>query len=120
MRAQTFIIIILVLTIALWAGILYFMNTKPPTTPNQTLFLLIWGTTISCTAMPISYAFQTRLSLLPTNQRLNRAIRHGLLIGVLGTTLMVLRFLRLLNPLTAVILILFAVTSEIVISLKSG
>ncbi len=120
MHAQTFVIIILVLAIALWAGMLYFMNTKPPTTPNQTLFLLIWGTTVSCTAIPISYAFQARLSLLPTRQRLNRAIRQGLLVGVLGTTLMALHFLRLLNLLTAIILALLAVTSEILISLKNG
>ncbi|MFO7917559.1 MAG: hypothetical protein R6V13_05735 [Anaerolineae bacterium] len=120
MHAQTFVVIILVLAIALWASMLYFMNIRPPTTLNQTLFLLIWGVTISCTAMPISYAFQARLSPLPTSQRLNRAIRQGLLVGVLGTTLMALRFLQLLNLLTTVILTLFAVTSEILISLKNG
>lgn len=118
MHAQTFIVVILVLAVALWAGMLYFTNSKPPTTFNQTLFLLIWGATASCTAMPVSYAFQARFSPSPTNQRLNRAIRQGLLVGVLGATLMALRLLRLLSLLTAVILILFAVTSEILISLR--
>ena len=118
MRAQTLIVIILVLAIALWAGMFYFMNSKPPTAPNQTLFLLILGITISCTVMPISYAFHARFSRLPTTQQLNRAVRQGLLVGLLGTVLMALRFLRLLNPLTAIILILFAATSEVLLSLK--
>lgn len=119
MHTQTFIVVILVLAIALWTGMLYFMNSKPPTTLNQTLFLLIWGTTASCTAIPISYAFQARFSTLSANQRLNQAIRQGLLVGVLGTTLMALRFLRLLTLLTAVILILFAGTLEILLALKN-
>jgi membrane protein YdbS with pleckstrin-like domain len=119
MRAQTLIVIILVLAIGLWAGMLYFMNNEPPTTFNQTIFLLILGATVSCSVIPISYAFHARFSFLPSTQQLNRAVRQGLLAGVLGTVLMALRFLRLLNPLTAVILILFAVTSEVVLSLKN-
>ncbi|MEA3407565.1 MAG: hypothetical protein U9R48_05735 [Chloroflexota bacterium] len=119
MHPQTLIIIILVLAVALWAGMLYFMNHKPPTTLNQTLFLLIWGATLSCTIIPISYAFQARFSLLPTTRQLNRALRQGLLVGILGTITMALRFLRLLNLPTAIILSLFVVTSEILISLKN-
>jgi len=118
MRNRTIIIIIAILAIVLWVGMIFFMNKKAPDTTNQTMFLLIWCITWLCTVIPLSYVIQARLNPLTGVRNLGRAVRQGLIASILATTLMALRFLRLLSLPTGIILLLLALVLEVLISLK--
>lgn len=113
MRNRVLLLSLFAMAALLWLGLVAFMHRHPPDSLNQAIFLVIWGAAVSCTAIPLSFALNARLApSLSKTQELTRAIRQGLLIGILAMTLMALRFLRLLSSLTAILLILVVVLIE--------
>ncbi|MBM3190625.1 MAG: hypothetical protein FJZ90_18150 [Chloroflexi bacterium] len=119
MHNRTIMATLFALGLVVWAGLLLFMNQKPPDLANQVLFLIMWGMAVSFTMVPISYAAAARATAYSHRRRdLNVAIRRGLLIGVVAVLLMALRFLRLLTPTTALTLILLTVALEVLLSLR--
>lgn len=120
MRNQILLLFLALMAAFLWLGLVAFMHQRPPNSANQAIFLVIWGLAISCTVIPLSFALNSRAAPLPTKaQELARATRQGLLIGFLATILMALRFMRLLNWLTAILLSLIVLLVELLIHLRS-
>ena len=98
----------------MWLALLTFMNRQAPDAANMLLFLLIWGGAVSCTAIPLIYTSMARFpSTLGRRRDLNRAVRRGLLVGVLAMTLMGLRFARLLTLVNGMILTLLMLSIEV-------
>jgi len=120
MHNRALMLFLSVMAALLWLGLVAFMHRQPPNSVNQAIFLAIWGAAISCTVIPISFALNSRLApAVRKAQELARAIRQGLLIGALAITLVALRFLRLLNVPTAVLLTLVVVMVEILAYLRN-
>jgi hypothetical protein len=114
MRSHTFLIIIGSLALILWVGLFSFMNVRYPNSLNQVIFLLIWWAAISLTMIPVAYLANSRaMGLWGRSRLLGRATRQGLLIGLLATALMALRFLRVLTPVTAILLAMVTVLVEV-------
>lgn len=119
MHKRVILITLAVLAVMLWAGLVFFMNYRPPSTINQVLFLMIWGTAVSCTMIPIAYVVNARVVRYPDrSEDVSLAIRRGSLIGLLAIILMTLRFLRLLSLLSGVLLVLLTLTVEVSLTLK--
>ena len=120
MRNRALMLCLSAVAALLWLGLVAFMHRQPPNSVNQAVFLAIWGAAMSCTVIPISFALNSRLAPASGKaQELARAIRQGLLLGALAMTLVALRFLRLLNIPTAVLLTLVVVMVEILSYLRS-
>ncbi len=120
MRHHTFLVSLGGLAVLLWLGLFAFMNNKYPDSPNQVIFLAIWFAAVSLTTVPIAYLVNMRAWGLRSRARLlqNRAIRQGVLVGILATALMALRFLRMLTPVTAIPLILVAILAEVLANVR--
>ncbi|MCD6422190.1 hypothetical protein J7L13_02480 [bacterium] len=111
MANRMIVSLVAVMAALLWAGLVLFVNRRPPTSLNQFLFLLIWAASILCTAVPISFALNSLLApSLGRTGDLNRALRQGLLLAIFAGITVGLRFLRMITPgmvlLMAMILIL--------------
>jgi hypothetical protein len=118
-RSKVFWISLGLLAIVLWVGLVIFVNRKFPTAANQGIFLAIWGGAVSCTIIPLAYVLNMRLA--PAWGRaayLPRAVRQGVFVGVLATLLMGLRFMRILNLFTGILLTLLVVMVELLILLR--
>jgi hypothetical protein len=103
----------------LWAGLVLFMNRQPPSSANQTVFLLLWGLAVTGTTLPLAYVIGIRL--LPRadeDDSLLRAARQGLLAGIVAMVLMALQFMRLLNLFTALLLVALGVAVEVLLNLR--
>ena len=108
-----------VLALALWVGLLAFMNAKPPSSTNQALFLLILGAAVTFTAIPFAHAIHRRIARpFAATGVLGQAIRRGALTGLLVLILTTLRFLRLLTLPLGIVLLLLALTVEVALSLR--
>jgi len=55
MRNKALICFLAVSAVALWSGLIGFMNYKAPNSANQTVFLAIWWAAVTATAIPIAY-----------------------------------------------------------------
>jgi hypothetical protein len=119
MSNRTIMGLVILLGLALWIGLVVLMNQRPPDSAHQVLFLLVWGAAMWCTMVPISYGLNVRFaSSLGESGNLSRAVRQGLLGGVLAVVLMALRFMRVLNLFTAAMLILVAMLLETLLALR--
>ena len=119
MRNRAAIIILIAMAIALWCGLLIFTSQRPPQGPDLAVFLVMWGLCVSTSMIPVTYALNARLAR-PRGARgdINRAIRQGLLIGILAIILMALRLIRVLSLSTSLILTLVVVLIEVMLSLR--
>ena len=119
MRQRGAILGLLLAALALWLGLILFMNRQPPTLGGQLVFLILFGAAITCTLSPLILALRARrMQSTKTNSPLASALRHAALFGVLGVVLMTLQFLRLLNLTTAILLTLVAGLLEVLLSLR--
>jgi len=120
MRHQTFLISLGGLALLLWLGLMAFMNTRYPDSLGQVIFLAIWLLAVSFTMVPVAYVMNARARSLRSRPHLlrSRAVRQGLLVGLLATALMALRFMRMLTPVTAIPLILVGILAEVVASVR--
>ena len=115
MRSRAVEVLLGFLAVILWIGVLVLVNRKPPTVLNQAVFLLLWGGAVTCSAIPVAFEVQERLSYRATSRRPvmpGRAGRQGVLVGLFATALMALRLLGMLNVLLAVFLLLVTVIIE--------
>ncbi len=120
MRNRTLMILAAVTAILLWAGLAAFANLRPPSPVNQVTFLAIWAACVLFTVMPLSYAFNARLSpRLGRSGDLMRATRQGFLAAVLATVLMALRFLYILTLASALVLAAIVFLVELLFFLRS-
>jgi len=119
MRSRGLIVVIAFLAVILWAGLAFYVNQRAPTAANQVVFLSLFGAAIACTAAPVAYAVDSRLSThLYVTDSLGIAVRRGLLLGILAFVLMAMRFVRLLTPLSGALLTLLALSAELALSLR--
>lgn len=119
MSSSVIMLTLFALALVTWAGLFYFMNEYPPDIANQVLFLAIWGGAITLTMIPISYAVGARSGRYGLQQgQVNLSIRRGLLLGLLATLLMALRFLRLLNVTMGITLTLLVLALEVLLSVR--
>jgi len=121
MRNRTLVLISSALAFVLWLGLILFMNVRYPDSLNQLVFLVIWWAAVSTTAMPIAYALNGRAwGWRERSRLLGRATRQGILVGLLATVLMALRFMRVLNAMTAILLVMVTVAAEVLANLRRG
>jgi hypothetical protein len=119
MRNKTLICFLAVSAVALWSGLIGFMNYKAPDSANQTIFLVIWWAAVTASAVPLAYILNARLAIpLGEKKDFTRALWQGLLLGALAVLLMALQFLHVLTLITGLILITMVVLTEILISLR--
>jgi hypothetical protein len=119
LRNRTLLIVSIVLAGILWAGILAFMNQFPPTSLNQALFLALWGLAMLTTCVPLSYLANARWGRpMGPKGDLSRALRQGTMASVVAIVLLALRFMRMLGPLMAAILVAIVVVAEVLINLR--
>ncbi|HHX44780.1 MAG TPA: hypothetical protein GX714_12465 [Chloroflexi bacterium] len=120
MRHRAFVAGTGILAVLQWGALLVLVNRKPPTLINQAVFLLLWGGAVMCSAMPLALAIQQRLWGLGRRSALSagwgvvrsRAVRQGVLAGMLAAALMALQFLGMLNALLGAFMVLVAVLIE--------
>jgi len=85
MRNKALICFLAVSAVALWSGLIGFMNYKAPNSANQTVFLAIWWAAVTATAIPIAYVLNARLAIpLGEKKDFTRALWQGLLLGILA------------------------------------
>jgi VanZ family protein len=114
MGTRTVVFALVIVAGLTWFGLLAFMNRRPPDLANMLVFLLIWGGAVSSTAIPLAHATMGRFpTTLGRRRDLNRAIRRGLLVGILAIALMGLRMARLLTVVKAIVLALIIVSIEV-------
>ncbi len=112
---------IALIAVVLWAGLVLLVNQRPPTMLHQAVFLATWGLAIACTLTPVSYRLNARLTNPVNGHRvMPRALRQGTLLGLLATAVMALRFLRLLDPVMGLILLLAFVLVELLLWLRES
>ncbi|MHB1293654.1 MAG: hypothetical protein ACYC4R_01530 [Anaerolineae bacterium] len=120
MRNKAVPMVLVLLACACWASLVLFVNRKPPDSTNQVIFLLMLGTAVATTFMPLSYAVSARLAgPYGAYGLFGRATRQGLFAGVLAVALMLLRFMQLLTPLNAIALTVAVVMIEVLICLRN-
>ena len=120
MLQRAIVIVLVLLALAFWAGLTLFMNYRAPSSVNRLLFLAIWGAATACSVIPLAYAANRRTSgFLGRRWALGQAARQGLMVAVLVTVLMALRFVGALNLLVGGLLTLLVVLAEILIRLKN-
>jgi hypothetical protein len=119
MRQRGAILGLLVLALALWLGLMLFMNRQPPTLGGQLVFLVLFGAAITFALSPLIVALRAhRTQSGKIGSSVVSALRHAALFGLLGVILMTLQFLRLLNLTTAVLLALVAFLLEVLLGLR--
>ncbi|MHB1357415.1 MAG: hypothetical protein ACYCZF_15720 [Anaerolineae bacterium] len=119
MRQRGTILGLLLASLALWLGLMLFMNRYPPTLGGQLIFLVLFGAAITCTLSPLVLALRvSRSQDGKGGSGIASALRHAALFALLGVVLMILQFLRLLNLTTAILLILVAGLLEVLLSLR--
>jgi hypothetical protein len=119
MRRRGSILILLLAALALWVGMILFMNRQAPTLGGQFVFLVLFGAAITSTLSPLILVIRERQ--VPSGTKgpsLMSAFGHAALFGLLGVVLMTLQFLRLLNLTTAILLALVVGLLEVLLSLR--
>ena len=120
MRNRYLIYCLVILAVALWSGLIVFMNYRAPDSANQITFLVLLWAAVTATAMPTAYTLNARLAIpLGAKRDLVRAFWQGMLLGTLATLLMALRFLHVLTLVTGLILTAMTAMIELLISLKA-
>jgi hypothetical protein len=112
-------LILALLAIVLWASLALFVNRQPPLGANLAIFLVVWGLCVSSTMIPLAYAVNARLARSRGRRGdVHRAIRQGLLVGILAIILMALQLIGVLSLATALVLSLVVVLVEVMLSLR--
>jgi hypothetical protein len=120
MRNGTLMVMAALLALILWAGLAAFVNVKPPSAPNQIVFLIIWAMAIFSTVVPVSYALHARFAVsLGRSGNLMRVLRQGFLAAVLAIVLMALRFLYILTFFSAALLTIIVLLVELLFFLRN-
>ncbi len=120
MLQRATLIVLVIMALALWAGLALFMNHRPPDLVNQAIFLVIWGSAIACTVIPLAYAANAwSRGFMGRRWVLGEAARQGLMAAVLAVILMALRFVGALNLLVGGLLTLVVVMVETLIHLRN-
>ena len=121
MRDRTIMLMIAILAALLWVGLAVFMLQRPPDVTGQTFFLIIFWGAISSTGVPVSYFANGRWGV-PMGPRgdIQRAVRQGVLVAVVATILMALRFMRSLTLATALVFLLVAMLIEVMLALRGN
>lgn len=120
MRNRTVLLIAGVVALALWLGLVGFMNRQPPVTANMVIFILIFGAAMTFSTMPLWFTVNNRVTRsLGGGRDLGRALRQGAMVGALAMILMALRFMRVLNLTIAIILVFVVVLVETLIYLRA-
>jgi len=118
-RRRWFPLLTAVLGGLLWVALGAILNTRPPTTGNQMLFVAVLGMALAATVMPVSYLWQTRRhGLLYMTPPWRNAVRQGALVGVLGAALVALRLVGALGIGSGVLLVLLAALCELLAWLR--
>jgi hypothetical protein len=119
MRNRAAMIILMLMAIVLWAGLALFVNRQPPVGSNLAIFLVIWGLCVSSSMIPLAYAVNARLARSRGRRGdIHRAIREGMLVGILAIILMALQLIGVLSLTTALVLSLVVVLVEVMLSLR--
>ncbi len=110
-----------VLALGAWAVLLTLMNSVPPATLTQILFLVVFAVAVGLTTVPLAHALADRwAATLGRRGNLQRAARQGAIVGLLAAVLMGLRFLDLLSVWAALALTMAAVVVESLLRLRDG
>ena len=119
MRNRGIMMVSALLALLLWAGLLAFMQRQPPSLINQYVFVVLLMGTLLCTTVPVSYALNARWAApLGRVGDMNRALRQGLLAGLVGGVLMALHLMRMLPPERGLILIAIVVLLEMLFYIR--
>ncbi|MGC9358887.1 MAG: hypothetical protein ACP5G7_00745 [Anaerolineae bacterium] len=119
MRRRWFPLLTGVLGGLLWVALGAILNTRPPTTGNQVLFVAVLGMALAATVMLVSYLLHTRQhGLLYMTPPWRNAVRQGALVGVLGAALVALRLVGALGVGSGVLLVLLAASCELLAWLR--
>ena len=119
MRTRALVTSFALLALMLWGGLGLFMSSKYPDSTNQVVFLAIWWAAVSFSIIPLAYLAHTRMRRSRNRAlALSQASRQGALAGGLAAALMALRFLHVLTSVTAVLLIVGVLLTEILLSLR--
>jgi len=119
MHRRAGLIVLGILAVLFWVGLFFYMNYVYPDVLGQAIFVVILGFALVSTGIPLSYLLNARLAVTLGRQGdLQRAIRQGALLGILGMALITLRFLRVLSWSTAIILTLVVILLEVLLSIR--
>jgi MFS family permease len=119
LRNRGIMFVSVLLALLLWVGLLTFMQRQPPTLMNQYVFVVLFMGSMLCSTVPVSYALNARWA--PPLGRvgdMNRALRQGLLAGLVGGVLMALHLMRMLPPERGLILIAIVVLLEMLFYIR--
>jgi len=120
MRTRTLTLLLLLLSVVLWAGLIAYVNLRAPATiGSQVLFLLLVGAAVTSMVVPASLAIGGRIVAWSGPQVLQRAVRQGLIVGVLVVVLLATQMMRLLTPVAAALLVGLAVAAEVMLASRS-
>ena len=102
-----------------WATVLLLMNSVSPSPLSQLLLLALLSLALGFTALPLAYAVARKWAAsLGRRGDLQRAARQGAVIGALGTALVGMRFLGVLNAWVALALLMAAAVIESLLELR--
>ena len=105
--------------LAAWAAVFLLMNSVSPGPFSQVLLLALLFLALSLTALPLAYGVARKWAA-PLGRRgdLQRAARQGAVVGALGTLLVGMRFLGVLNAWVVLALLMAAVVIESLLALR--
>ncbi len=119
MRNRTIMTVAAVLGLVVWAGLLTFMQLQAPTTANQFTFVAILGMAVFLSVMPLSYALNAQFATpLGRVGDFGRALRQGVLAGLVGAVLMALHLMRMLPPERALALVAIVALVELLFYIR--
>ncbi len=113
MRNRSIMVVITLLALLIWGGAIAFMHWHPPSAENQVILVIMFGSGVLCTVMPLSYGLNARYaSPLGRVGDMNRALRQGLLTALVSGVLMALHLMRMLPMDRALVLVAIVVLLE--------
>ncbi|MFO7695590.1 MAG: hypothetical protein R6X16_00320 [Anaerolineae bacterium] len=119
MRTRSIMVVLALLALAMWAGLLTYMQRQPPTVVNQFVFVAMFMGALLCSAMPLSYALNARFApSLGMVGDMNRTLRQSLLASLVGGVIMALHLMRMLPPERALVLVAIVVLAEMLFYIR--
>lgn len=105
--------------VAAWGMVFLLMNSVSPSPYTQVLLLALLFLALSLTALPLAYGVARKWAAsLGRRGNLQRAGRQGAVVGALGTVLVGMRFLGVLNAWVALALLMAAAVVETLLELR--